>query len=167
MANLLGDRLDEDIPVEEMVRELETKYDTYFILPNLTSYYNDPKILRCWSELLGENVIRLENPEGISELIASTIGVAEGVVDLRALKPIFERRDAAMARVISRALASMGREVADWPGYPPSCAARYAPVPAPKVAVKRTPRWRWGFVYKSRRWHFVMRVVRALTRPLY
>ena len=36
-------------------------------------------------ELLGQNVLRLEEPAGICELIASTIGVAEGKVDLEDL----------------------------------------------------------------------------------
>jgi hypothetical protein len=79
---LIGDRLGEDIPLEQMVRELEGRYDTYFILPNLTSYYDDPKIHGRWVEQLGQNVLRLEDPSGISELIAATIGLAEGVVDL-------------------------------------------------------------------------------------
>jgi hypothetical protein len=82
VAKIIGDRLPEDIRVEQIVREVEAKYDTYFILPNLTSYYDDPKIHGRWVELLGQNVIRLEDPRGISELIASTIGLAEEVVDL-------------------------------------------------------------------------------------
>lgn len=82
VRKLIGDRLQEDIVVEQLVRELEGRYETYFILPNLTSYYDDPKIHSRWVELLGQNVIRLEDPNGISELIAATIGLAEGVVDL-------------------------------------------------------------------------------------
>jgi hypothetical protein len=82
VAGILGDRLGEDIPIELLVREVEKRYDTYFILPNLTSYYDDPKIHNCWVNLLGQNMIRLEDPEGISELIAATIGLAEGAVDL-------------------------------------------------------------------------------------
>lgn len=82
VAKIVGDRLQENIPVRELVRELAAKFDTYFILPNLTSYYDDPKIQSAWVSLLGQNAMRLEDPEGISELIASTIGLAEGVVDL-------------------------------------------------------------------------------------
>lgn len=82
VAKIIGDHLQENIPVEAMVGELESRYDTYFILPNMTSYYDSPEIHGRWVELLGQNVIRLEDPEGISELIASTIGLAEGVVDL-------------------------------------------------------------------------------------
>lgn len=82
VQKIIGDDLAEDIPVEQMIREVEAMYETYFILPNLTSYYDDPKILKCWKGLLGQNAIRLNDPRGISELIASTIGLAEGVVDL-------------------------------------------------------------------------------------
>jgi hypothetical protein len=82
VAALIGDGLEADLPIEKLVREVEKKYDTYYILPNLTSYYDDPKIHDCWVNLLGQNMIRLEDPEGISELIAATIGLAEGVVDL-------------------------------------------------------------------------------------
>ncbi len=82
VAGLIGERLGEDIPVELMVRELQASYDTYFILPNLTSYYDDPRIYGRWQDLLGQQAIRLEDPSGISELIAATIGLAEGVVDI-------------------------------------------------------------------------------------
>jgi hypothetical protein len=79
---VIGDELPGDIPIKKMIRELQVKYDTYFILPNLTSYYDDPKIHSRWVELLGQNVLRLEDPAGISELIAATIGLAENVVNL-------------------------------------------------------------------------------------
>lgn len=82
VAAVIGDGLEEDLPIKRVVREVEKMYDTYYILPNLTSYYDDPKIHDCWVNLLGQNMIRLEDPEGISELIAATIGLAEGAVDL-------------------------------------------------------------------------------------
>jgi hypothetical protein len=106
VAKVIGDRLAEDILVEQMVRELERKYDTYFILPNLTSYYDDPKIHSRWVELLGQNVIRLEDPNGISELIASTIGLAEEVVDLDGVhRDIVDAGRGEVSDAVSRALA--------------------------------------------------------------
>ncbi len=105
VSRLIGDRLGEDIPVEQMVRELEGRYDTYFILPNLTSYYDDPKIHSRWVELLGQNVIRLEDPNGISELIASTIGLAEGVVNLDGVyRDLVDAGRGCVSDVVSRAL---------------------------------------------------------------
>ncbi len=82
VARVVGDKLGQDVRVEDLVAEVEAMYDTYYILPNLTAYYDDPKVHRRWVRLLGQNVIRLEDPEGISELIAATIGLAEGAVDL-------------------------------------------------------------------------------------
>ena len=102
---VIGDRLQADIPVEELVRELEVKYDTYFILPNLTSHYNDAKIHRRWVQLLGQNVLRLDDPEGISELIASTIGLAEEAVDLDGVADdLHEAGRGGVSRAVSRAL---------------------------------------------------------------
>jgi hypothetical protein len=105
VSKLIGDRLGEDIPVEQMVRELEGRYDTYFILPNLTSYYDDPKIHSRWVELLGQNVIRLEDPNGISETIAATIGLAEGAVDLDGIyRDLVNAGRGSVSDAVSRAL---------------------------------------------------------------
>jgi hypothetical protein len=105
---VIGDRLPADIRVETLVSELETRYDTYFILPNLTSYYNDPKIHQRWVELLGQNVLRLEDPQGISELIASTIGLAEEAVDLDGVdRDLNEAGRGAVSHAVSRALTPL------------------------------------------------------------
>jgi hypothetical protein len=110
VAMILGDRLHEDIPVDVMVRELEGRYDTYFILPNLTSYYDDPKIHSRWVELLGQNAIRLEDPNGISELIASTIGLAEGIVDLDGVhRDLVEAGRGCVSEAVSRALVPVAQ----------------------------------------------------------
>ena len=67
------------------MRELEKTYDVYYVLPKMTSNWDNPVVHRRWVELLGQNALRLEEPAGVCELIASTIGVAEGKVDLRHL----------------------------------------------------------------------------------
>lgn len=85
VRQVFGDRLQADIPLRDIVEEVQRKWELYFIVPNLTSYYNDPEILDCWRDLLGQHVLRLEDPAAISELIASTIGLAEGAVELDGL----------------------------------------------------------------------------------
>jgi hypothetical protein len=108
VREVLGDALQHDIPVAEIVRELQTRFDTYFILPNLTSYYDDPKIHGRWVKLLGQNVLRLEDPEGISELIAATIGMAEGVVDLDGVRDdLDDVGRGAVGDTVSRALVPL------------------------------------------------------------
>lgn len=80
VRRVFGDRLQADIPIADILQEAREKWEITFVLPNLTSYYNDPRILKCWRKLLGQNVVRLPDPAGISELIASTIGLAEEAV---------------------------------------------------------------------------------------
>jgi hypothetical protein len=79
---VIGDGLQASIPVEGVVAELRRTYDVYHVLPKMTSNWDHPVVHRRWAELLGQKALRLEEPAGICELIASTIGVAEGKVDL-------------------------------------------------------------------------------------
>src|SRR6516162_6091580 len=59
---LIGDRLQANISVEEAVAELQRIYDVYFVLPRMTSHWNNGTVLRRWAQLLGQNVLRLEEP---------------------------------------------------------------------------------------------------------
>ena len=81
VEHVFGDVLQADIPIHDIVAEAREKYEVFYILPNLTSYYNDPKVLAAWRRLLGQNVLRLAAPAGISELIAAAIGLGEGAVE--------------------------------------------------------------------------------------
>lgn len=81
VKKIIGDDLQANIPVEEILAELQEKFEVFFVLPNLTSYYNDAKINKRWNELLGQKVLKLDDPAGITELIATTIGVYEGKID--------------------------------------------------------------------------------------
>ena len=83
VARVIGDGLQTDIPVEELIAELERTFEVYYVLPKMTHHWNNPLVHRRWVELLGQNTLRLEDPAAICELIASTIGMAEGKVDLK------------------------------------------------------------------------------------
>jgi len=85
VEKFLGYKPQADIPTEELIAELERAYDVYFILPKMTQHWDNGSVHRRWVGLLGQNVLRLEDPAGICELIASTIGLAEGKVDLESL----------------------------------------------------------------------------------
>lgn len=82
VEEVLGEKLEADVATADVVAELEKKFDVYYILPNLTSYYNDPEVHQSWVKLLGQNVLRLDDPKGVSELIATTIGLGEGKTDI-------------------------------------------------------------------------------------
>jgi hypothetical protein len=81
----IGDFLEVDLPVEQVVTELGERYEHFHIIPTSTSHGRNPKIQRRWQELLGERVLLLEDETAVSETIALTIGLCEGrVVDVAA-----------------------------------------------------------------------------------
>jgi hypothetical protein len=111
VATRIGDTLPRNIPVRKLIAELQQTYDVYYVLPKMTQHWNNPKVHHRWVELLGQNVLRLEDPAGICELIASTIGLAENKVGLAGLDD--DLREAGVSttitRAVSQALESVGR----------------------------------------------------------
>jgi hypothetical protein len=109
VARLIGDPLPADIPVDKLFAELSRMYDVYYILPRMTNHWDNPVVHRRWVELLGQNVLRLEEPSGICELIASTVGLAEGKVDLEQLTDQLrdEGASAAAAHAVRNALVNV------------------------------------------------------------
>jgi len=85
VENIFGDKLEASIPLEQIVKEAQERWEVFYILPNLTSYYNEPRILEFWKQHLGQQALRLEDPAAISDFIAAQIGVCEGAVDLSGL----------------------------------------------------------------------------------
>lgn len=85
-GNKIG--IQSDIPLADIVAEAQKRYHVFFIIPNMTSHYSDPKLFSYWMELLGQqNVLKLKDPEKICELIASTVAIGEehvGIDDLTA-----------------------------------------------------------------------------------
>src|SRR5262245_20855121 len=105
----IGDGLQASIPVEAVVAELRRTYDVYHVLPKLTSNWDNPVVHHRWAELLGQNALRLEEPAAICELIASTVGVAEGKVDLEQWTD--DLREAGSSDAVARAVRNTLVEV--------------------------------------------------------
>jgi hypothetical protein len=82
VERILGDKLQADVPTEDIARELQQNYNCHYVICAGSSYYNDPKIIGHWGKLFGpENVHRLQDPNLISEFVAGVIGLTEGVTD--------------------------------------------------------------------------------------
>jgi len=79
-----SDDTGEDIAVEAVYEKLKEKWEVFFILPNLTSYYNDSEVERHWSGLLGERFVKLDNPDTVADFIATTIANHEEALELQA-----------------------------------------------------------------------------------
>lgn len=109
IRKVIGDRVNQDISVESVYRELTDRWHVHYILPNQSSYYNDPEIGEHWQRLLGERFLRLDDPAAVCELIALTIGIGEDRVDLGAgLADLRDIGSGTAADAVGRALAPVG-----------------------------------------------------------
>ncbi len=74
---LIGDTLDEDIPIEEVIAAAAETYHLFFLIPDLKRRQN------CearWRELLGDNVICMEAPEDTCAVAAALVGLTERAI---------------------------------------------------------------------------------------
>src|SRR5437763_4249109 len=106
VQRVIGDAPQADIPVEDIIAELEKRFDVYYVIPKLTHHWDNEAVHSRWVELLGQNVLRLEDPAGICELIASTVGIAERRLDLANLESDLKEAGstATVVRAVSHAL---------------------------------------------------------------
>jgi hypothetical protein len=107
IAKVIGDERAEDVPIAELVRELQRMYDVYFIIPEGAYHSGSRELADFWRGLLGQNVLYLDDLDAVCETIALTIGLAEDAIDLdEGLEHLAEAGSDAGASV-SRALARL------------------------------------------------------------
>ncbi|GAA4226769.1 hypothetical protein FHR32_002374 [Streptosporangium album] len=82
VGKVIGDGLGRDVTTKEIVAELTRKYDVYYILPAGASYAGDRQVLTAWRELLGQNVLELDDLDAVCETIALTVGLGEDAISL-------------------------------------------------------------------------------------
>ncbi len=75
---LIGDGAQGDATLVEIVAAVKEKWEVFFIIPKGTNHYSDPKLENFWKKHLGQNVIKLEDPNAICEVIGATVGICEG-----------------------------------------------------------------------------------------
>jgi len=105
---VIGDRLAEPIGLRAIVDEVRRTYDTYYILPAGSSYAGNATILDFWRDLLGQNVIALDDLDAVCETIALTVGLGEDTIDLD--EGLEDLRDIGSdaAATVGKALARIG-----------------------------------------------------------
>jgi hypothetical protein len=74
---LIGDRVDDDIPVAAVVAAVQESFRPFFLIP-------DPKrraqCERTWRDLLGDHVIAMESPRDTCFVAAGIVAISERVV---------------------------------------------------------------------------------------
>lgn len=75
---VFGDSLEADVPVVDLIREAQQRYNVFHIVVGQTSHGDNPHTIAGWRELLGDNVLKLSDPQDVSELIGAAVGLCEG-----------------------------------------------------------------------------------------
>lgn len=76
----IGDKLERDVPIQQLVQEVQRRYEHFHIIPTQTAHGRNPEIQAGWQALLGERVLLLEDETAVSETIALAIGLCEGTL---------------------------------------------------------------------------------------
>ncbi|MCX6847314.1 MAG: VWA domain-containing protein, partial [Verrucomicrobia bacterium] len=83
---LVGEKLDEDIPIEEVIAAAAESYHLFFLIPDAG------RAKRCgprWRQLLGDHTIIMESPSDACSVAAAIVGLTEGrIPNLDALATI-------------------------------------------------------------------------------
>ncbi|GAA4256086.1 hypothetical protein [Dactylosporangium darangshiense] len=108
VEKVIGDRLAEPIGLRAIVDEVRRTYDTYYILPAGSSYAGNATILDFWRDLLGQNVIALDDLDAVCETIALTVGLGEDTIDLDEGLADLQEVGSGAAESVGKALARIG-----------------------------------------------------------
>lgn len=83
VSGIMGGGLQANLPLEEVIRMVKERYHLYYIIPAGASHGGDEEVYDFWRQYIGaQQVLRLADPNDTSELIALTIGLNEGTIDV-------------------------------------------------------------------------------------
>ncbi len=79
VKRILGDKIQNNIPVEEIVAEASKMYHIFFVIPENAANARDLSVTQRWISLLGQGrVVRISKSESLPEFIAIMVAVGEG-----------------------------------------------------------------------------------------
>lgn len=117
--DLVGDTLDDDLPLARVVDELQRTFEPFFLIPDPT---RAKRCERTWRDALGDHVIVMEEPGDTCLVAAGLMALCEGAVaDLDALakrlrdKGVEAKRVGAVIRAVTAFSAARGRDGAPTP----------------------------------------------------
>ena len=79
VESLTGDRLDDDLKIEEIVAEVQKSYVPFFLIPD-EARRSYQKCEPTWRNLLGDHVICMETPDDVCFVAAGAILLSERLV---------------------------------------------------------------------------------------
>lgn len=76
VETVLGDRMDDDLKVEEIIALLTRTFVPFFVIPDQGRRQHCE---RAWRDLLGEHVLCMDRPEDICHVAAGAVLIGEGI----------------------------------------------------------------------------------------
>ena len=74
IEKLFGDKVQDNIPTEDIVKEAQEKYHVYFVIPQGTSHATDPRLHAYWAKLVGpEHVLMVDDPTQICGAVTTAV----------------------------------------------------------------------------------------------
>ena len=107
VESVIGDRLDEDLAVGEVIAELQKTFVPFFLIPDQRRRANCERV---WRSLLGDHVLCMDSPEDVCYVSAGALLISEKLVqDQDSLKDMLHRADIPKARLapVMRALSPL------------------------------------------------------------
>lgn len=130
VRSVLGDELEDDLPLAVVVDEAQRQLEPFFLIPDIE---RRRQCERAWRDALGDRVICMENPRDTTACVAAIVAMNEGALaDLDAVARKLEQRGlprerlGGVIRAISAWAASCGKD-----GAPLPLLDTHAPVPPP------------------------------------
>jgi len=133
---LIGDRLDDDLKIGEVIAELQKTFVPFFLIPDRQRRGHCERI---WRSLLGDHVLCMDAPEDVCHVSAGALLIAEGLVqDEGALRIALERSDIAPERLapVMRTLQPLLESMTVATGAAPAM-----PDPKPPRGLRRLFNW--------------------------
>jgi hypothetical protein len=104
----MGDHLQADIPIADMIAEASSKWDLYHLLVETGTSTSHPNIEATWRGLLPEgHVIKLRDPKNVAEIVALVVGLGERRIQNAAADLTQLGKDADSIREVLTALAPL------------------------------------------------------------
>ena len=114
VTSLIGDELQDDLPLPRVVSELGRTFQPFFLIPDLG---RRGRCERVWRDLLGDHVICMEDPADTCHVAAGLVALGENAVpDLDALARQIEgtgasrERLGAVVRALTPFAATLGKD---------------------------------------------------------
>lgn len=137
VKELIGDDLDDDLPLARVVAEVSETYEPFFLIPDAK---RRDRCERVWRDALGDRVICMEDPVDTCDVTSSLVALGQGALrDLDAVaarlraKGVQGPRVGAVIRALTPYAASLGRDSAPAPRLEP------APIPSGGTSGHRKP----------------------------